>query len=74
MRLSDITSNSLEDRRGYLTIAILSKRDGKFLLRRIEGIKADITEEHFLLVKVIEWKVRVKIVSVMSEYRSGRGC
>ena len=41
MRLSDIISNSLEDRRGYLTIAIVSKREGKLLLRRTEGIKAE---------------------------------
>jgi len=39
MRLSDISSNSLEDRRGYLTIAVVSKREGKLLLRRTEGIK-----------------------------------
>ena len=43
MRLSDINSSSLEDRRGYLTIAVTSKREGKLLLRRTEGIKGIIT-------------------------------
>ena len=43
MRLSDISSSSLEDRRGYLTIAVISKREGKLLLRRTEGIKEMVT-------------------------------
>ena len=39
MRLGEVVSSSLEDRRGYLTLAIISKRDNKLLLRRTEGIK-----------------------------------
>ena len=39
VRLTEITSNSIEDRRGYLTLAVTSKKEGKVLLRRTEGIK-----------------------------------
>ena len=39
IRLSEITSSILEDRRGYLTVAVTSKKEGKLLLRKTEGIK-----------------------------------
>ena len=39
LRLNEITFSSLEDRRGYLTLALTSKKEGKLLLRRTEGIK-----------------------------------
>ena len=55
-----------------MTIAILSKRDGKFLLRRTEGIKADITEVHFFLSEsFLGWKVCGNIIFLMSGYRTG---
>ena len=39
IRLSDVDSVSLEDRRGYLTLVITSVREVKLLLRKTEGIK-----------------------------------
>jgi len=39
IRLSDVDSVSLEDRRGYLTLVITSLREVKLLLRKTEGIK-----------------------------------
>jgi len=39
IRLSDVDSVTLEDRRGYLTLVITSLRDVKLLLRKTEGIK-----------------------------------
>ena len=39
LRLNEVTFSSLEDRRGYLTLALISKKEGKLLLRRTEGIK-----------------------------------
>ena len=39
IRLSEIISSILEDRRGYLTVAVTSKKEGKLLLRKTEGIK-----------------------------------
>ena len=41
MKLSCITSTSLEDKRGYLTLVLTTcyPRQGKLLLRKTEGIK-----------------------------------
>ena len=39
IRLSEIFSCTLEDRRGYLTVALTSKKEGKMLLRKTEGIR-----------------------------------
>jgi len=39
IRLSDVDSVTLEDRRGYLTLVITSLREVKLLLRKTEGIK-----------------------------------
>ena len=55
-----------------MTIAMLSKRDGKFLLRRTEGIKADITEVNFLCLKVfLTGKFSEYMIFLMSENRIG---
>ena len=39
IRLSDVDSVSLDDRRGYLTLVITSLREVKLLLRKTEGIR-----------------------------------
>ena len=38
IRLSEIGSVSLEDRRGYLTLSIVARREGRLLLRNTSGI------------------------------------
>ena len=39
VRLADIESVAVEERRGYLTLVITAPRDLKLLLRRTEGIR-----------------------------------
>jgi len=39
VRLSQVETISLEDKRGYLTLLLTTQRDGKILLRKPEGIK-----------------------------------
>ena len=39
VRLADIESVAVEERRGYLTLVITAQRDLKLLLRRTEGIR-----------------------------------
>ena len=65
MRLSDISSSSLEDRRGYLTIAVTSKREGKLLLRRTEGIKGIITTR---LEYIIDLAALLRLKSIKNKY------
>jgi len=37
--LSTVSSTSLEDRRGYLTLVVTAAREGRLLLRKTEGIR-----------------------------------
>ena len=39
VRLSDMTSVSLEDRRGYLTLIIFCQKEGRIVIRKTEGIR-----------------------------------
>ena len=39
VRLSQVGSITLEDKRGYLTLVLTTQRDGKILLRKPEGIR-----------------------------------
>ena len=39
MKLTDMTSVSLEDRRGYLTLVICCQKEGRLLVRKTEGIR-----------------------------------
>ena len=47
VRLADVETVELLDRRGYLTIVVTLNREGKMFLRRTEGIK-----EWFTTLKV----------------------
>ena len=39
IRLSEIESLKLEERKGYLTLVLVTSRDSRLLLRKTEGIK-----------------------------------
>ena len=39
MPLASVSSATLEDRRGYLTLVVTAQREGKLLLRKTEGIR-----------------------------------
>ena len=39
MKLSDLSSVSLEDRRGYLTLVIFCQKEGRMVVRKTEGIR-----------------------------------
>ena len=68
MRLSDISSSSLEDRRGYLTIAVISKREGKLLLRRTEGIKGIVTTSiEFIIIIIHQTRLLILLLHMMAK-------
>ena len=37
--MAEVTGYSLEERRGYLTLALQARKEGKLLLRKTEGIR-----------------------------------
>ena len=39
MKLGDMSSLSLEDRRGYLTLVIFCQKEGRLVVRKTEGIR-----------------------------------
>ena len=39
VRVSEVTGHCLEERRGYLTLALQARKEGKLLLRKTEGIR-----------------------------------
>ena len=39
MKLSDLSSVSLEDRRGYLTLVVFCQKEGRLVIRKTEGIR-----------------------------------
>ena len=39
VKLSDLSSVSLEDRRGYLTLVVFCQKEGRMVIRKTEGIR-----------------------------------
>ena len=81
VRLADIESVAVEERRGYLTLVITAPRDLKLLLRRTEGIREwaaslevhwrrVITHQHLVMLQTaVNWTLwRMMMRYLISSY------